>query len=72
MYMMKGIPRDTAISICEKIQDEHEKKIYAVGEMQCVACVRSSKGDYERMCFASSKDNRGCQYVNKKYDRGKF
>ena len=69
---MTAIPRETAIRICEKIQDDHTKKVYAVGEMQCAACIKSSKGDPEKMCFSSRKDNRGCIYINKKFDKGRF
>ncbi len=69
---MTGIPREIAEKICEIIQDERKKKIYSVGEIQCAACLKSSKGDPDKMCFASNKDNRGCIYINKRFDKGKF
>ncbi|WP_455393018.1 hypothetical protein [[Eubacterium] cellulosolvens] len=69
---MTGIPKEIAIKICEKIQNEREKKIYMVGQMQCVACLKSSKGDPDKMCFSSDKDNRGCIYINKRFDNGKL
>ena len=68
---MVTIPRDVAIQICEKIREEHDKKIYMVGQMQCAACIESSKGDPDKMCFASTKENRGCIYVNKRFDMGR-
>jgi len=66
---MTTIPREVAIKICEQIQAEHEKKIYQVGVMQCAACIKSSKGDPDKMCFSSRKDNRGCIYINKRFDK---
>lgn len=69
---MNSIPREIAIRICETIQDDHEKKIYAVGEMQCAACIKSSNRNPEKMCYSSLKDNRGCIYVNKRFDKGKY
>jgi hypothetical protein len=69
---MTGIPTDIAMKICDQIQEEHVKKIYMVGQMQCTACLDSSKGNPDKMCFASKKDNRGCIYITKRYDSGKF
>jgi hypothetical protein len=69
---MNAIPKETAIKICQQIQDEREKKIYSVGEIQCVACLKSAKGDPDRMCFSSTKDYRGCEFINKRFDKGTY
>ena len=72
IVFMIGIPRETALRICEQIQGEHKKKIYMIGEIQCKACLKSSKGDSDKMCFSSSQGNHGCVYINKRFDKGKY
>ena len=69
---MSAIPIETAILICNDIRQERGKKIYSVGEYQCKACMESSQGDPERMCFSSQVDNRGCLYINQRFDKGKY
>jgi hypothetical protein len=69
---MSAIPIETAILICNEIRHKREKKIYSAGELQCKACQKSSQGDPQKMCFASSVDNRGCLYVNERFDKGNY
>jgi hypothetical protein len=69
---MSAIPIETAILICNEIREKREKKIYSAGELQCKACMESSQGDPQKMCFASRVDNRGCTYVNQRFDNGNY
>jgi hypothetical protein len=69
---MSSIPIETAILICTEIRQDRGKKIYSAGELQCKACMDSSHGDPGKMCFASKVDNRGCTYVNERFDKGKY
>jgi hypothetical protein len=69
---MSAIPIETAILICSEIRQERGKKIYSAGELQCKACMESSNGDPGKMCFTSQLDNRGCIYINQKFDKGKY
>lgn len=62
---MEPIPRDVALEICRDI--EQTSRIFS----QCWACVRLAKGDPDRMGFAGGPDHRGCELINRVYDRGK-
>jgi len=69
---MSAIPKDIALRICEQIQEDRKKKIYSVGELQCIACLKSAKGDPNKMCFTGRLDNRGCEFINKRFDESRY
>jgi len=63
--LIEGIPRDTAIRLCNEIRLKKEHKLFS----QCWGCVKFSKGIFDKMCAAGKPDNRGCALVNARYDR---
>ena len=60
-----GIPREEALEICGRIRKERAHRVFS----QCWGCVRFSKDDFSRMCAGSRLDFRGCNLVNKEFDR---
>lgn len=64
-----AIPRETALSLCSAIQAENRRKWFTPGGMMCRGCVKFSKGNPARMCFANQPNNRGCYQVNARFDR---
>jgi hypothetical protein len=60
-----AIPADKALELCKKYCEEHEVRTFS----QCWGCLKFSKGDVTKMCFAGQPDNRGCKFVNELYDR---
>jgi hypothetical protein len=65
------IPEDIALQICEEIRENNRKKILSLAKGQCWGCVKYSnkKGDIKKRCIFSDDYNRGCQLVNKIYDK---
>ncbi len=63
-----AIPRETALQLCAAIQEANRRKWYTAAGMMCRGCVKFSKGDLTKRCFASRPDNRGCYQVNARYD----
>jgi hypothetical protein len=61
----KPIPEEIARKICRDIREEKGVKLFS----QCWGCVRFSKGDPKKMCFYKPPDFRGCNIVNKRYDK---
>ncbi len=64
-----AIPPETARQLCAAISAENKRKWYTAGGMMCRGCLRFSKGDPAKMCFASTPDNRGCYQVNARFDK---
>jgi len=64
----KAIPREVALQLCADIQAENRRKWYTAAGMMCRGCVKFSKGDPNKRCFASRPDNRGCYQVSARYD----
>lgn len=63
---MAGIPRETAIRLCNEIREKKERRLFS----QCWGCVKFSKGSFDKMCAAGKPDNRGCSLVNARFDSG--
>jgi hypothetical protein len=65
------IPEDTALQICEDVRKLHRKKKFSLARAQCWGCMKYSnkKGDFKQRCIFSDENNRGCQLVNKIYDK---
>lgn len=66
--MGKPIFQQAAIEICRQIQNRYSRKFFTAVYWQCWGCVKFSKGDIKKMCFANNSDNRGCNLVNKQFD----
>lgn len=64
-----AIPGEAALRICAVIQAENRNRWYTANGIMCRACVKFSKGDRAKMCFANRPDNRGCYQVNARYDQ---
>ncbi len=64
----EAIPEDTALQICNEIQKESHGKLFSFASWQCWGCLKFSKGDVAKMCFAGRSDYRGCNLVNKRYE----
>lgn len=67
-HMEAAIPLETARSLCAAIQAANRHKWYTAGGMMCRGCLRFSRGDPTRMCYASRSDNRGCYQINARFD----
>ncbi|MHA2180208.1 MAG: hypothetical protein ACXAAH_02160 [Promethearchaeota archaeon] len=65
------IPEDIAFQICEEVRENNLKKKLSLAKGQCWGCMKYSnkKGDTKKRCIFSDDYNRGCQLVNKIYDR---
>lgn len=61
---MSAIPLDVAMRLCEEVQEEKGVRLFS----QCWGCLKFSKGDPAKRCFANELDNRGCRFVNAKFD----
>lgn len=62
----QAIPPAVAFQLCEEIRKERDVKLFS----QCWGCVKFSKNNPEKMCF-SGPTNRGCKWVNDRYDQGR-
>lgn len=63
------IPRDVAQRLCAQIMAEHRGRWWRPAEWRCWWCADMSRGDPSLMGFASSPDNRGCPFVNERWER---
>jgi hypothetical protein len=64
---MSGSPaivEEKAIELCREYCEEHGVHTFS----QCWGCLRFSKGEPARMCFAGALGNRGCRFVNKLFE----
>jgi hypothetical protein len=62
---MKPIPTDVALRLCEAVQEEKGVRLFS----QCWGCLKFTKGDPMKRCFVTpSGDNRGCRFINKRFD----
>lgn len=66
---MDAIPRDVALQLCAEIREKNRGKWYSFARMQCRGCMKFSKGNPDKMCVSSREDYRGCNLVNKLYNR---
>jgi hypothetical protein len=67
----KKIPEIIALEICEEIRKLNSQKKLSLAKAQCWGCMKYSnkKGDIKQRCIFSDDNNRGCQLVNKIYER---
>jgi hypothetical protein len=65
----KEIPKDMALQLCSQIQQQYHGKWWTLAGMQCMGCTAASKGDLTKMCVGNAPGFRGCNLVNKVYDR---
>lgn len=68
MNVITAISKEEALRLCAAIQTENRRKWFTPGGMMCRGCVRFSKGNPAKLCFANRPDNRGCYQVNARYD----
>jgi hypothetical protein len=61
---LSAIPLDVAMRLCEEVQEEKGVRLFS----QCWGCLKFSKGDPAKRCFVNGLDNRGCRFVNARYD----
>lgn len=68
---MKPIPEEIAFKICEEVREKNEDKKFSFTKGQCWGCMKYSnkKGDIRVRCIFGKEDNRGCQLVNKIFDK---
>ncbi len=64
-----AIPRDTALQICAQLRRQYLGKWWTLAGMQCMGCTRATKGDVTKMCMSNAPGYRGCNLVNRRYDR---
>jgi hypothetical protein len=63
--LISEIPEDVAVELCKEIQHEKPARIFS----QCWGCLKYSKEDPKKMCFYDPPKNRGCNKVNKRFDK---
>jgi len=62
---MTSIPTNVALQLCEEVQKEKGVRIFS----QCWGCLKFTKNDPLKRCFVTpSGDNRGCRFINKRFD----
>ena len=63
----ENIPKDDAMSICDKIRKENKKLGFA--RIQCLGCMKYAKSDSSKRCLNSQPGYRGYSLFNKSYDK---
>jgi hypothetical protein len=63
------IPKDQAVQICAEIRQQYHGKWWTFAGIQCIGCTVASKGDLAKMCVSNAPGYRGCNLVNRRYDR---
>jgi hypothetical protein len=58
------IPTEKSLGLCRKYCVKHGVSTFS----QCWGCLKFSKGDVTKMCFAGQPGNRGCKFVNGLFD----
>ncbi len=51
---------ERALDLCKRYCEEHGVRAFS----QCWGCLRFSKGEPVKMCFAGQPGNVGCKFVN--------
>jgi hypothetical protein len=64
MAAENAIPLEVAIDCCRVFREEHKVRVFS----QCWGCLRFSKDKPEKKCFYKPPNNRGCKFVNEKYE----
>lgn len=64
-----AIAQAEALALCQKIRYENAGKFWSPAYWQCWGCVKFSKGDAAKMCFSNAPGNRGCIWVNQRFDQ---
>jgi len=65
---LEPIPRETAVALCQSIRDRNIGHRFTFSAMQCGGCIKFTKGDPDKMCWANGEGNRGCGLINKEYE----
>jgi hypothetical protein len=63
------ISQENALALCQQIRAENANQFWSTVAWQCWGCMKFSKGNPAKMCFSNAPDNRGCQWVNQRYDQ---
>lgn len=63
-----AIPLDDALRLCELALAENRRRWWNPLALQCRGCVRFSP-EPARRCFAAEPGNRGCGFVNRRWER---
>ncbi len=63
----KPIPIAEAIRLCNEISPVKLRHWWDPSALQCRGCIRFS-ADMEHRCFAAEPGNRGCGFVNARWD----
>jgi hypothetical protein len=62
---MKGLTREDAVALCNKVQEQNSAVLSTPGRLQCWQCQRESQGDPDRMYVARKPGYLGCDLVNR-------
>ena len=66
---MGAIREVIALLLCATIRLENRRKWYTPAGLQCLICMRFSKGDPAKMCLTRQEGYRGCRLVNRRYTK---
>ncbi len=62
------IPFERALELCDEAAAANRRRRWDPRTWQCWGCLRFS-GEPAKRCFAGQPDNRGCPFVNERWDR---
>ena len=68
MQNIAAIPRETALRLCQEIRQDNRGKWYTFNGLWCWGCSTFSRGNPDKLCFASKADCRGCGQFNARFD----
>ncbi len=62
------IPLPEAMRLCDEISPVKLRRWWDPLALQCRGCIRFSS-DAEHRCFAATTGNRGCRFINERWDQ---
>ena len=65
---MDAIPGEVSKLLCIAIRQENRGRRYTFAGLQCLVCLKFSKGEPSKMCLSRREGNRGCKFVNNRYN----
>jgi len=67
-----AIPRDVSQLLCIAIRKVNGGKWYTFTGVQCWICMKFSNGDQSKIFLSRQEGDRGCKFVNKRYNELHF
>ena len=61
---MRGLTREEAVALCNKVQEQNSAVLSTPGRLQCWQCQRESHGEPARMYMSRKPGYLGCDLMN--------